>query len=137
MNLIDNLLAKADPKQEQRIHDRMMLSARIADALESKGWSQKELAAKLNKQPSEISKWLSGTHNFTIDTLSDLSQVLGVKLLCVKEEAPKEVEKLVTRTQYVSIMIMGQSQYGGAAPVSYNQFQRGIGQSPVPLRYDA
>ena len=28
------------------------------------------------KNPSEITRWLSGTHNFTTDTLTDLGRVL-------------------------------------------------------------
>jgi len=28
------------------------------------------------KNPSEITRWLSGTHNFTVDTLVDLGRVL-------------------------------------------------------------
>jgi ribosome-binding protein aMBF1 (putative translation factor) len=84
MNLIDNLLAEVTSQEQQRVHDRMVLAAHIADALTAKGWSQKQLARKMGKRPSEVSKWLSGTHNFTIDTLSDLSQMLAVKLLCVK-----------------------------------------------------
>ena len=33
------------------------------------GLTQKELAEKLGKRPSEISEWLTGNHNFTDDTL--------------------------------------------------------------------
>ncbi len=36
--------------------------------------------------PSEITRWLSGTHNFTTDTLIDLQRVLDINLLDVTNE---------------------------------------------------
>lgn len=127
MNLIDTLLAEATPQEQQRVHDRMMMAARIADALAAKGWTQKQLAQKMGKQPSEISKWLSGTHNFTTDTLSDLSQVLDVKLLCVKEEEPKIVTRTVIR--YQQVMVFTDRYKHTGQPVMWGSFQASIGQS--------
>jgi len=39
-----------------------------------------DLAKKLNKCPSEISKYFSGNHNFTINTLCEIAFVLAVPL---------------------------------------------------------
>src|SRR5690606_28128527 len=39
--------------------------------------TQRELAQKLNKRESEISKWLSGGHNFTQRTLTKISIAIG------------------------------------------------------------
>ena len=52
----------------------------IADALKAKGISQKRLAEMTGRSESEVSEWLSGDRNFTIDTLSDISQYLGAEL---------------------------------------------------------
>ncbi|MBO5834552.1 MAG: helix-turn-helix transcriptional regulator [Bacteroidales bacterium] len=60
---------------------RMRLAIKIADAIAQSGLTQKEFAERMNKKPSEISKWLSGTHNFTIDTLYDISRELGITLI--------------------------------------------------------
>lgn len=60
---------------------RMRLAIKIADAIAQSGFTQKEFAERMNKKPSEISKWLSGTHNFTIDTLCDISRELGITLI--------------------------------------------------------
>ena len=43
--------------------------------------NQKDLAEKLNKRPSEISKWLSGTYNFTIYTLHNIAKTLNVEVI--------------------------------------------------------
>lgn len=42
---------------------------------------QKNLADRLGKQPSEITKWLGGTHSFTTDTLMEISSVIKIQLV--------------------------------------------------------
>ncbi|WP_275441315.1 helix-turn-helix domain-containing protein [Lepagella muris] len=44
---------------------------------------QKDLASMLDKKESEISKWMRGTHNFTIETISQIEKVLGEPILQV------------------------------------------------------
>ena len=59
------------------------LVTRIYDLLEEKGWTQKDLALRLGKKPSEISKWLSGKHNLTLRSLAKLEVELGEDLIQV------------------------------------------------------
>lgn len=63
------------------------LSFAIADRLDSlikeKGLTKKEFAEAIGKRPSEVTKWLSGQHNFTIRTLSMLSAFFGQSLIKV------------------------------------------------------
>lgn len=61
------------------------LVVRINQLLREKGISKKELAEKLDKKPSEISKWLNGEHNFTLRSLARLSAELDAPLLMVPE----------------------------------------------------
>ena len=75
------ILARITPEQRARTFKQMAIAVRIADALETKGWSKSEFATRMNQQPSVITRWLSGTQNFTIDTLSDIEEMLGVQLL--------------------------------------------------------
>ena len=53
------------------------LSFAIADRIDAlikkKGLTKKEFADSIGKRPSEVTKWLSGQHNFTIRTLAMLS----------------------------------------------------------------
>ena len=48
--------------------------------------TQKELAAKMGKRESEISKWLTGRHNFTTKTLASISLALGEPIINVVSE---------------------------------------------------
>ena len=57
------------------------LVVRIYELLEERGWSQQDLARKLGKNPSEISKWLTGDHNFTLRSLAKLEVELGEDLI--------------------------------------------------------
>ena len=88
-DFLSDLLSEISPKEQAKTNYRMMLAAKIDQARIRKGWSKKELADKLGKRPSEVTKWLSGKHNFTSDTLFDLQYLLGEKFLNVEEE-PKE-----------------------------------------------
>ncbi len=56
---------------------------RIDAILKEKGMTQKEFADALGKKESEVSRWMRGTHNFTIRTLSRISNVLGSQIIGV------------------------------------------------------
>lgn len=56
---------------------RRRVAEEISDALKKTGMSRKEFAIAMNRQPSEVTKWLSGNHNFTCDLLEEISQALG------------------------------------------------------------
>lgn len=65
----------------------MRIAVQIADAMEEQHISKKELAQKMGRQPSEITKWLSGDQNFTSDTLTELSYYLHREITGVKDTA--------------------------------------------------
>ncbi len=63
------------------------LSFEISDCIDAlmrqKGLSKKQFAESLGRRPSEITKWLSGQHNFTIATLAMLSSFFGQPIITV------------------------------------------------------
>lgn len=62
------------------------LTLKINEALKSQGLSQKDLAERLEKKPSEVSKWLNGEHNFTLRSLCKLQCELGIELIKIPRE---------------------------------------------------
>jgi transcriptional regulator with XRE-family HTH domain len=64
------------------------LTLKISETLKEKGLTQKDLADKLDKRPSEISKWLNGEHNFTLRSLCKLQCELDIKLI----EVPRQIK---------------------------------------------
>ncbi len=63
------------------------LSFAIADKidaiLKTKGMTQKEFAKKMNKTEAEVSRWLSGTHNFTLKTIAKITNILGESIVII------------------------------------------------------
>ena len=58
------------------------IAGRILAALEDKeNMTQKQLAELMGVSPQQISKILSGNENLTLETISRLSDVLGVELI--------------------------------------------------------
>ena len=99
IDILEELLNEITPRERKRTENRMRLAAKIADAIEAKGWSKQKLAKELGyKSSSIVTKWLSGTNNFTCDVLSDIQDVLGVELLNTEEVA--EVQATVYRLEY-------------------------------------
>ena len=75
----------AETPEETRIFVRKYadIVVRINELLHQKGYTQKDLAEKLQKKPSEINKWLKGTHNITLKTLAKMEAVLGAPIISV------------------------------------------------------
>lgn len=59
------------------------ISDRIDNLMRQRGLSKKQFADALGRRPSEITKWLSGQHNFTIATLAMLSSFFGQPIITV------------------------------------------------------
>lgn len=78
---LTRIVSTIDEDKLRRTRNRMLVANRIADVLTAKGISQKQFAEMIGRSESEISDWLSGDRNFTIDTLSDIKKYLGVDLL--------------------------------------------------------
>ncbi len=60
------------------------ISDRICELMNERRLSRKQLADALGRRPSEITKWLSGQHNFTIATLGMLSSFFGKPIVTVR-----------------------------------------------------
>jgi transcriptional regulator with XRE-family HTH domain len=84
--ILSELRKKRDNREYERARTSMLLAASISKAIKSKGLTKSEFAEKMGKNPSVVTKWLSGVHNFTSDTLTDIQQVLGISLLNLGSE---------------------------------------------------
>ena len=69
------------PEKEIFINYSGGVAKKLKRLLKDKGWTQKALANQLSKSPSEVSKWLSGTHNFTLKTIALLETLFDTSLL--------------------------------------------------------
>lgn len=70
-------LAKIPPDVRKQVDMSWAIADKIDALLKAKGMSQKEFAHILGKTEPEVSRWLGGTHNFTLRTLAKISVVFG------------------------------------------------------------
>lgn len=82
-SIIESRRQKVSSEVRKRVDLSFMIVDRIHAILKEKGLRQKDLAEILGKKESEISKWMRGTHNFTIDTISAIETALGAPILQV------------------------------------------------------
>ena len=75
------MISEVKPDKLAKTRNRMLVAAKIADAMKAQHLNQKQFAKLMGRTESEISDWLSGDRNFTIDTLFDIGQALGVTFL--------------------------------------------------------
>jgi len=79
-----NSIVASIPKDvHAEVDMEMALSDRIYNLMISRGLTKAEFARAIGKRPCEITKWLSGQHNFTIKTISMLSAFFGEPLVSV------------------------------------------------------
>ncbi len=83
----------ANPEVKARIDFSIGITKRIMNILETKGMMQKDFAKLMGKSESEISKWLQGTHNFTIETILKIQAKLGVDILEIACSKPNDKTK--------------------------------------------
>lgn len=94
---LTRIMNNLDEDKLRRTRARMLVAVKIADTLKAKGISQKRFAEMTGRSESEISEWLSGDRNFTIDTLSDIKKYLGLDLLSISTMRTAPVSKDASR----------------------------------------
>ena len=82
-NVLEEIRKRVNPKVRQSVALSFRIVDRIHEILEEKGLKQKDLALRLGKSEAEISKWMRGTHNFTIDTLVSIEDALDAPIVMV------------------------------------------------------
>tara|TARA_R110002033_G_scaffold146230_1_gene183710 strand:- start:474 stop:911 length:438 start_codon:yes stop_codon:yes gene_type:complete len=80
---------KANKKTSSYIGLSDDISISIINILNSKNITKSNFAKLINKEPSVVSRWLNGQHNFTIKTIVDIENTLGEKVLFPKVQVDK------------------------------------------------
>lgn len=88
-NIIDTWLNEnGSPEIAKLVEKNLAIANKIHEMLKERGLKPADLARMLDKKPSEISKWLTGTHTFTTKTITKIETVLAEDIIHV--EAQKE-----------------------------------------------
>lgn len=80
---LEEMLGPIPESLQQETELSFQISERIYELMQQRGLTKKQFADALGKRPCEVTKWLSGQHNFTIATLSMLSTFFGQPVIAV------------------------------------------------------
>jgi transcriptional regulator with XRE-family HTH domain len=133
-SIVGELLNEITPVEQMQTGTKMNLAARIDDLITARGWGKSEFADKANKNPSEITKWLSGTQNFTVDTLSEIAVALDMSV--AELFAPKQIQvinkiQLVVNVQQVRPAMPYYTPFGSWAVGTAGQFNTGVSRAAL------
>ena len=80
---LEEMLGPIPANVQKEVDLSFEISDRIDTLMRQRGLSKKQFADALGRRPSEITKWLSGQHNFTLATLAMLSSLFGQPIVTV------------------------------------------------------
>ena len=81
--IMDDIRSTISPEMKLQMELSVAIANRIYDILEEKGMSQKDFARLMGKTETEVSRWLSGTHNLTMATICKISAALNADVVKV------------------------------------------------------
>lgn len=77
------LLSDITPAERNEARLSFEISNRLDYLINERGLTKKQFAEAVGHRPSEVTRWLSGEHNFTISTLAQLSAFFGKPIVTV------------------------------------------------------
>lgn len=83
--IMDEIRSTISPEMKMQMELSVAIANRIYEILKAKGMSQKDFARLMGKTETEVSRWLSGTHNLTMATICKISAALDADVVKVAE----------------------------------------------------
>jgi len=126
-SVAERLKAKILPENRIFVRKNLAISEQVEALRKEKGWTQKELAQKLGKTESEVSRLLSGLHNLTLKSIAKLEAELGSDIIVTPLEACKKYTSIVYVPLKVYVPIQDTSkeleaEYVKESEVVYHKF---------------
>tara|TARA_B110000208_G_scaffold179674_1_gene228685 strand:+ start:505 stop:879 length:375 start_codon:yes stop_codon:yes gene_type:complete len=85
-NIINNWLTiNGDQEIDRLVKRNLAISYKVREILSGRNLSDKDFSKMLNKTQSEVSKWLSGSHNLTQKSIIKMEIALGVQLIYIEQ----------------------------------------------------
>ena len=118
---MEECLQQISPEIKAEVDFSIKISKRLFDVMEKLGLTQRELARMLDKNETEISRWMQGTHNFTLQTIQKIESTLGMKILQVVGYDFDEIEyKDVVEKRIVIVYTKRHASYDLNKEISFN-----------------
>jgi transcriptional regulator with XRE-family HTH domain len=103
--VVERLKAKILPENRIFVRKNLAISEQVEALRKEKGWTQKELAKKLGKTESEVSRLLSGLHNLTLKSIAKLEAELGGDIIITPLEACKKYKSTESASLKVDLPV--------------------------------
>lgn len=78
-------MAKADLRKAETVDYRERIGAALQRAASLVGWSLKELAAEVNRDPRQVARWISGQERAQLDVLWEVEALRGPLVIALAE----------------------------------------------------
>ena len=88
-------MAKANLRKAETVDFRVVIGRVIARAQSLAGWSLKELAAKVERDPRQVARWLDGSERAQFDVLFAVEELRGPLVIALGELAGADVQTTV------------------------------------------
>lgn len=83
--ILNEIRSTISPEMKLQMEMSVAIANRIYEMIEARGMSQKDFARLMGKTETEVSRWLSGTHNLTLATICKISSALGEEIIKVPD----------------------------------------------------
>jgi len=105
--VVERLRKKIKPENRIFVRKNLAISEQVQYILEQKGWTQKDLAKMMGKHESEVSKWLTGLHNLTLQSISLMEAFLESEIITTPLEACNKYKEI----KYITLKVSAYSNW--------------------------
>lgn len=104
--VVERLMARIKPDNKQFVRKNVDIMKRVRALMALEGISQKELASRLGKKESEVSRCLTGLHNLTLRSITSMEVALGTDIIVVPPAHAQGVWfTTVTRNRFFTVEV--------------------------------
>lgn len=100
--LMDDIRKSTPADTNKQVDLCVAIANRVFELLQERNMKQRDFAKALGKTETEVSRWLSGTHNLTLATIAKMATVLGDDIITTTQS--NRPYKL-PNTQNVTMMV--------------------------------
>ena len=107
--IFEALLASSKPENKRFVEKNLAIGRQVRNILASHASikTQKDLADALNKEASEISRWLSGLHNIGLENITKMEAALGCDIILTDEQAKEKYDNPHTPEVFQRVQFSG------------------------------
>jgi plasmid maintenance system antidote protein VapI len=81
MGILEDIFKHPDTKTAKRVDNRILVAMKINAKLKEKTMSVEEFSKLVKRDRATVEDWLSGDRNISLDTLTDIEEILGIDII--------------------------------------------------------